>query len=122
VLFTTTPQNIILDNISPIDRANLFWGAQTYSGFWLDINNLQSVRLGAYLGLIITLIVKSIKNVIINNLIIKRFHNVQALINAIIAKKNNIPAHALSSLSFNTLTSYSFIFSQKWKCFFMFFM
>jgi hypothetical protein len=67
VQFITTHRNIILASISHIARANLFCGAQTYSGFWLDTNNLQSVRLGEYLGLTKTLMIKSIKNAMTNN-------------------------------------------------------
>lgn len=65
-LMTTHP-NIIIASISHIARANLFCGAQTYSGFWLDTNNLQSVRLGEYFGLINTLMIKSSRNAMINS-------------------------------------------------------
>jgi len=65
----TTLKNIIIASTSPIARANLFCGAQTYSGFWLDTNNLPRVRLGEYLGLISTLMIKSSKNAMTNNCI-----------------------------------------------------
>ena len=65
--FMTTDRNIITASTSHIARANLFCGAHTYSGFWLDMNNLPRVRLGEYFGLINTLMIKSSKNAMTNS-------------------------------------------------------
>ena len=113
ILFITSIININIANPNHIDQANLFWGAQTYSGVWFDTKNLPKIKVGANFGFSITLIKKSSKKTIIIIFVLKKLPVIQLTRNDIIANKNIIQAPALTSLSFKTLTLYPLTSSQK---------
>ena len=111
--YITNRKNIISDNANPMLHANLFCGAPTYSTSWVFTNSLPKIRLGEYFGFMNTLMVKSIKKAVTNIFMKLKFPMNQAFENANTAKKKSIPAPALASRSFNTLTLYPLTFSPK---------
>jgi len=117
---TQTTKNIILARTKPKDRANLFCGAHVYSGCWFCVIILPAINVGANSGFIITLIINSNIKKITKNFKTTKFHSNHAKPNVIIANKNNIPAPALASLSFNTGIGYLGFFCQNTNIFFIY--
>ena len=103
-LKTTKRRNISPDKIIPIFHANFFGEELTYSGTWPLTIPRPSIREGENLGLINTLIIKSVKKMKITYLIILKSSLNNTSINEINIKRNRMPAAALISRSFNTGT------------------
>src|SRR3990172_8726892 len=121
-LLMTTRYNIAMASASPILQAKRFCGAPTYSGVWFLTANRPTIMLGANFGLIRIRMVKSIRKAITNTFVIWKFPVSHAFMKAIMAKKNNIPALALTSRSLSTGTAYSSIVSPKRRILFMLFL
>ena len=101
-LTITIKMNMVADSTTPIVHANFFCWAPTYSGDWLCTIKRPMINVGENLGLTKTRIMKSARNMIKTYLIGKKLCLKMINIREMKVAKNNIPAAALISLSFNT--------------------
>jgi len=102
---TTNRKNIRPDKTRPMDQANFFCGAETYSGTWLLTINRPRMRVGENMGLMRTRIKKSVKKAMITYLISKKSCSKKTNTNAMNITRNMMPAAALISRSFKTVVS-----------------
>ena len=99
---TTNVKNMIVDKTKPIVQANFFCAAPTYSGVCLLTIQRPIIKVGEYLGLTRTRMIKSVKKKVIKYFTNRKSSKNILRIQAENITKNIIPADALISLSFNT--------------------
>jgi hypothetical protein len=112
-LMTTIKTNMVADRTIPIDHANFFGCALTYSGVWLPTINRPNINVGESLGLKKTRIRKSARNIVITYFIGKKLFLNMISIREMKIAKNSTPAAALISLSFKTGMLYPFTCSPN---------
>src|SRR5579863_998596 len=101
-LISTMKMNMIPDRATPIIQANFFCLAPTYSGTWFRTISRPMISEGEYLGLTNTLMMKSVRNMVIAYLASRKSPLKRMSIKAKNITRNNIPAAALISRSFKT--------------------
>src|SRR3989304_10320370 len=117
---TTNSRKIVEANTRPIVQANFFGAAPTYSGVCLPTNKRPIINEGEYLGLMNVRIMKSIRKMVLTNLIMKKSSLKMTSIQARNIKKYSIPAEALISRSFKTGMLYPSTISPNCFTFFIF--